>query len=105
MKVITLNTPMSFTEAVQFLLSGKCIGIRPEGNNNFIVAYTPIWMNKDSVDYQLCWSRSVKDGIGNTSIRATQYLGKWFPVVIDSNDLPDEIKQLFVLQDISSLKG
>ena len=105
MKVITLDIEMSFTEAFKYLSEGKCIGIRPEGNNNFIVTYQPIWMNEDSSDYQLCWSRSVKDGIGNTSIRATQYLGKWFPVVIDSNDLPDEIKQLFVLQDISSLKG
>lgn len=106
MKVITLDIEMSFTEALQYLLDGKCIGIRPDGNASYIVKYKPHWMNQESSDYELCWSRSLtKDGQASNHIKASQYLGKWFPVVIDSNDLPDEIKQLFILQDISSLKG
>lgn len=96
---------MSFIEACQYLLDGKCIGIKPSGNANFLVKYKPHWMNQES-NGQLCWSRSLtKDDQASNSILMDQYLGKWFPVVIDSNDLPDEIKQLFVLQDISSLKG
>lgn len=106
MQVITLDIEMAFTEALQYLLDGKCIGIRPHGNANYIVKYKPHWMNNESPDYGLCWSRSLTpDGQASNFIKSDQYLGKWSPVVIDSNDLPDEIKQLFILQDISSLKG
>lgn len=84
-------------------MDGKCIGIRPKGNSNFIVKYKPHWMSRTSPNYSLCWSRSVKEGNGNEGIRSDQYLGRWQPVVLDTNDLSDNIKQLFVLKDITSL--
>lgn len=104
MKTITLEPWLTFKEALQSLLDGKCIGIRPEGNANFIIKYKPIWMNEFSLDYGLCWNRSVKEnGIGNEMIRTNQYLENWQLVVIDHNDLPDNIKQRFILEDISRL--
>lgn len=103
MKTITLELEMNFTDAVQYLLDGKCIGIKPKGNSNFIVKYKPHWMNQTSPDYLLCWNRSVKEGKGNEGIRTDQYIETWQPVVIDANDLPDNIKQLFILENISGL--
>lgn len=103
MRTITLENEMPFTDAVQYLLDGKCVGIRPKGNCNFIVKYKSHWLNQSSPDYFLCWSRSVKEGKGNESIRTNQYTGMWLPVVIDANDLPDNIKQSFVLENITGL--
>ena len=103
MKTIALELEMNFTDAVRYLLDGKCIGIKPKGNSNFIVNYKPHWMNQASHDYLLCWSRSVRKGKGDEGIRTDQYIGTWQPVVIDTNDLPDNIKQLFILENITSL--
>lgn len=103
MKTITLDIEMNFTDAVQYLLDGKCIGIRPKGNSNFVVKYHPSWMNITSKEYLLCWSRTVKEGRGNEGIRTNQYLELWNPVVIDINYLPDNINNLFVLENISEL--
>jgi hypothetical protein len=103
MKTITLDVEMNFTDAVQYLLDGKCIGIRPKGNSNFVVKYKPDWMNQISEEYLLCWNRTVKDGKGNESIRTNQYLKLWSPVVIDTNYLPDNINKLFILENISEL--
>lgn len=94
---------MNFSDAVQYLLDGKCIGIRPKGNGSFLVKYKPFWMNQNSPDYILCWSRSVKEGKANEGIRTDQCVGSWQPVIIDSNELPDNIKQLFVLENITGL--
>ena len=94
---------MPFTEALQHLVDGKCIGIKPKGNNNYVVKYKPHWMNQDSTEHMLCWNRSVKEGKGETSIRTNQYLNEWFLVVIDCNDLPENIKQSFVLENITGL--
>ena len=105
MKTITLENELSFTDAVQHLLDGKCVGIRPKGNSNFVVKYKPHWMNQSSPDYLLCWNRSVKEGKGNEGIRTDQYTSVWQPVVIDANDLPENIKQSFILHDISSLSA
>lgn len=104
MKTITLEIEMNFTDAVKYLLDGKCIGIKPQDNSNFIVKYKPHWMNQESSDYNLCWNRTVKDGKGSEGIRTDQYIGVWHPVVIDANDLPDNIKQLFILENISLIK-
>lgn len=103
MKTITLEEEMNFTDAVQCLLDGKCIGIRPKYNTDFLVKYKPNWMNQTSPDYLLCWNRTVKEGQGTEGIRTDQYLGAWKLVIINSNDLPENIKQLFLLDDISSL--
>ena len=103
MRTLTLENELSFTDAVQNLLDGKCIGIKPKGNSNFIVKYKPHWMNQSSPDYLLCWNRSVKDGKGNEGIRTDQYTSAWLPVVIDSNDLPENIKQSFILENITGL--
>ena len=93
---------MLFTDAVKCLLAGQCIGIKPKGNSNFIVKYKPDWMNQNSDDFILCWNRSVKkDGKGNESIRTDLIVGIRLLVVIDTNDLPENIKQYFILQDIS----
>lgn len=100
---ITLDTAMNYTDALQYLIDGKCIGIKPQNNLGFIVKYKPIWMKKTSPDYQICWSRSFKDGQANEGIRAEQYLGDWFPVVIDTNTLPENIKQSFILENITGL--
>ena len=103
MKTITLEPTMTFADALQCLIDGKCIGIRPKGNSNFIVKYHPRWMIQTSTDFVLCWNHSVKDGIGDHSIRTDQYLGTWQLVIIDSNDLSENIKQRFILEDISKL--
>ena len=100
---ITLETEMSFLEALQNLEEGKCIGIKPKGNSNFLVKYKPHWMNQDSPDNMLCWDRSVKEGKGTENVRTNQYLGKWFLVVINTNLLPDKIRLQFVLENITGL--
>ena len=105
MKTIILETEMNFIDAVQYLLEGKCIGISPKGNSDFLVKYKPHWMNQKSKDYLLCWNRSVVKGEGNEGVRTNQYAGVWRPVIVDSNDLPENIKQLFLLQDISGLES
>ena len=50
MKTIILETEMNFIDAVQYLLEGKCIGISPKGNSDFLVKYKPHWMNQKSKD-------------------------------------------------------
>ncbi len=79
MKTITLNQKMSFNEALQYLLDGKCVGIRPMTNSNYIELFKPGWMNPDSPDYFLRWN----DSIDNSDIRSNQFLEEWYPVVVD----------------------
>ncbi len=101
---LTLETEMSFTEALRHLEMGKCIGIKPKGSSGgFLVKYKPHWMNEDSDDNMLCWNRSVTDGKGAEGIRTKDFLGKWYLVVIDTNSLPDKIKLQFVLSDITNI--
>jgi len=102
-RTITLETELTFADAVKHLLEGKCIGIKPKGNSNFLVKYKPHWMNENSPDYFICWNRSVKDGKGSEGVRTDQYLGVWQLEVINTNDLPENIKQSFILENITGL--
>lgn len=89
MRTITLETKMTFAEALQYLMDGKCIGIKPQTNSNFLVRYHPKWMNQESPDYILKWNRSEKD----EGIRTNQYLEEWYAVIIDHRELKDETKE------------
>ena len=102
MKTITLENELNFTDALQSLLDGKCIGIRPKGNANYIIKFQPNWMEK-SKDYCIGWHRSFKDGKCNQEIRVEQYLDVWFLVVIDCNSLPDNFKNYFILENVTGL--
>jgi hypothetical protein len=84
MKTIILKElKMDFIHALQYLLNGKCIGILPGDNSNYIVNYKPTWMNKESPDYLLKWNNSKEDN----GIRTDQFLDDWYPVIIDHNDI------------------
>jgi len=86
---------MTFTEALEYLMQGKCVGIKPSTNSNFIVRYKPKWMNAESPDYMLCWNRSEhKDGRADCSIRTNQYLEEWYPVIIDHRELSEDVLNL-----------
>lgn len=83
MKTITLDNYMSFNDALQYLMDGKCIGIRPAGNSNYIERFKPKWMNQESPDWMLRWNNSED----NQGIRTNQYFEKWFPVIVDHREL------------------
>jgi len=83
-RTITLDTPLTFQEGLQQILDGKCLGIRPEKNTNYIEMYKPHWMNSASPDFMLRWNGSA----GDADIRTNQYLERWFPVIIDHRELP-----------------
>ena len=83
MKTIVLDTEMSFNEALNYLMDGKCVGIKPTTNSNYIERYKPTWMNEKSQDYMLRWNG--KDN-GN-GIRTNQYLESWYPVIVDHREL------------------
>lgn len=78
---ITLEQEMTFDEALKYMLAGKCLGIRPGSNTGYIELFKPDWMNKEVKEYMLQWNGS-GDGI-----RTNQYLGVWYPVIIDHRDI------------------
>lgn len=79
-KVITLDNPMSFHEALKELESGKCLGIRPLGNSRYIELFRPAWK---STGWQLRWNQTEEC----QAINVDQFLGEWFLVVVDHRDL------------------
>tara|TARA_R110001632_G_scaffold123505_1_gene236245 strand:- start:769 stop:1026 length:258 start_codon:yes stop_codon:yes gene_type:complete len=83
MRTITLDTEMTFNDALTYLMEGKCIGIRPTTNSSYIERYKPSWMNKESPDYMLKWSGADN---GN-EIRTNQYLESWYPVIVDHREI------------------
>lgn len=84
MKTITLKEhKMTFHEALMYLKEGKCIGIRPSDNADYLVKYRPKWMNPDSTDFMLKWRSSIDEEVG---IRSNQYSEDWFPVIMEMND-------------------
>lgn len=83
MKTIDLPEELSFPEALRSLLDGKCIGIRPDYNLNFIEMFKPHWMNPESSDYLLRWHGDGDD----TGIRTNQFLGTWTLVIVDHQTL------------------
>jgi hypothetical protein len=91
MRTITLKTKMTFLEALDCLMSGVCIGIKPSTNTGFIVRYKPKWMNQKSPDYCLCWNSTQNKEIIDDSIRTNQYLEDWYLVVIDHRELPEDL--------------
>lgn len=101
MKTITLETELNFIDALKYLVDGKCIGIKPGNNCSFLVKYNPTNKSKDLITYYLCWEKTVEDNKCNFEIRTDQFLGIWHPVVIDTNDLPEHIKQSFVLKNLN----
>lgn len=82
-KTITLETELSFAEALQGILDGKWLGIRPGKNTNYVELFKPQWMNEKSPDSILRWNRSD----GDSEIRSSQYMEKWYPVVVDHRTL------------------
>jgi hypothetical protein len=83
LRTITLATPLTFAEALQQLLDGKCLGIRPGANTRYVEMFKPGWMNPNSPDFMLRWHGSDDDA----SIRSNQYLETWFPVIVDHRAL------------------
>jgi hypothetical protein len=81
LKTITLEMPLSFHEALQYLLEGKCLGIRPESNTNYVELFKPGWMSPASPDWMLRWSGSEND----SDIQSNQYSEKWYPVIVDNH--------------------
>jgi len=82
MKTITLTeNPMTFEQALKYLLEGKCIGIKPATYDNFLVKYRPLWM-KSEPDYLLKWNG--ESAVAN--IKTSQFLCDWFPVIINHNE-------------------
>lgn len=84
MRTITQTTAHSFTDALQKLTTGECIGLRPGQNTNYVVAYRPGWMNQQSPDFMLVWSGTT---MVDAMIRSNQFMGTWFLVVIDHRTL------------------
>lgn len=83
LKTITLDTSLTFQEALQHLMDGKCLGIRPGNNTGFIELHKPHWMNQSSPDSFLRWHGNS----GDAGIRTNQYLEPWHPVIIDHRTL------------------
>ncbi len=83
MKVITLEVEMSFNDALKYLVEGKCLGIRPGINTNYMVLSKDSCMNPDSPDYILIWRGSRND----SKIRTNQFLEMWYPVIVDHRDI------------------
>lgn len=83
MKTITLDTGMTFTEAIQYIIDGKCIGIKPDDD----IAYLVIKKG------MLCWKEfntPFGDGKGeedNTGVLIELYSLPWYPVVIDHREI------------------
>lgn len=79
MKTIVLtDVALPFDKALRYLFNGKCLGIKPESSSNYIVLFKPAWMNKESPDYILKWNNP-----NDMEIRTDQFLGVWFPVIVD----------------------
>lgn len=76
---INLPAPLTFTEALQALLDGKCLGIRPGQNTHYVELWRPGWQRSD---WQLRWC-----GSGEQSIRTNQFQGEWHLVIIDHRTL------------------
>jgi hypothetical protein len=85
MITITLEQEYSFQDAVQAMLDGKCLGIRPGANMRYVEPFRPPWM-KDKNDVMLQWEG------GGGEIRATQFLGKWKLVVVDHRELHKQVE-------------
>jgi hypothetical protein len=100
---ITLDTPMNFLEAMQYLADGKCVGIKPKGNSHYLVPYRPHFWNAKDKRIALAWYRSYKDGTVSNTISDESYLGEWFPVVLDTRRLPIEIKHSLLLENITGV--
>jgi len=83
MKITTLEKKLTFRMALQKLLDGKCIGIRPDGNLKYVVLFKPYWINKYSPDYMLMWNDTNED----SKITTNQFLGIWQLVIIDHKTL------------------
>ncbi len=82
MRTITLHTEMSFNSALTYLMEGKCIGIRPGQNINYVIRYKPHWMNQESEDYMIKWNDTEE-----SAIRTNQYLESWYPVIVDHREI------------------
>jgi hypothetical protein len=83
-RTITLPQEMSFAEGLQAMLDGKCLGIRPGRNTNYIEFYTPAWM-RSTTEFMLRWNGS--NNTNSADIRSNQYLETWYPVVIGHRTL------------------
>ena len=90
MRTIALEQELSFQDALQAMLDGKCLGIRPDAgaNTGFVEMYKPHWMNEKSPDFMLRWARSERDA----DIRTNQYLGTWKLVIADHRELTPNVE-------------
>lgn len=80
---ITLDIVMDFNKALTYMLEGKCLGIKPGNNSNYVVKYKPNWMNPDCDRYCLKWNGKEE----NLQITTEQFLGDWFPVIVNHNKI------------------
>lgn len=83
MKTITLEVEMNFNDALQYLLDGKCLGIRPINNSGYVELFKPKGINPKSPDFMLRWDSSDD----NCHIRTNQFLEKWNPVIVNHKNL------------------
>ena len=91
-KTITLEEELPFNVALQALKDGKCVGIHPGKNFNYVVAYLPHWMNAESKDFLLSWhDRNGNNDLEDGGLRASQMLeDNWKLVVIDQRQFIEQ---------------
>ena len=98
MRTITQTAPLSFHDALTALTNGECVGIRPGNNASFctLFRYSVFHDREPSL---FGWFAHIHDPAKppeavNTHIRAEQFLGEWFLVVVDHRDLPRHVNGL-----------
>ena len=84
LKTITLPQEYSFHEALNQLLAGTCLGMRPGKNLNYVELFKPAWVNERGPGSLLRWNGSD----GTADIRTDQYMESWQLVVLDHRQLP-----------------
>ena len=79
LKVIELSEVVPFAQALRQLIDGKCIGIRPGANQNYLVIAP-----KGIIKNVLQWKG------GDTGIRADQYLEEYRCLILDHRQFTNE---------------
>lgn len=82
MKTITLEQPYNFLQALQKLVDGECLGIKPGTNTNYM------HLNPSSKT-RLIWCRNSSiDNDEDGTCRAQQFLtDPWYLVIADHREL------------------
>lgn len=74
MKTITLtDTPLTLETAINWIKEGRCLGIKPGANTNYMVINIP-----ERGPQRLYWA-----GQTDGTMMIEQITGEWFPVIAD----------------------